>query len=285
MVKKRRNRKPKSPSSMKYLTIVAWVIFVLILLYCFREPIKSFFSVSKGVRGKYNIESADLEIPGPLKNRQEQHIRHTGYTVSYNEQWKIPNWVAYELTRDELGGDVKRTNKFMVDPMTGGVSATNPDYLHSGFDKGHMAPAGDMKWSKKAMKESFYFSNMCPQRPGLNRGAWKVLEEKIRDWAVQDSAIYIVCGPLVKASDSTIGKNKVKVPHGFFKVVLSPYTSIPKGIAFIFENKNEDKKLTSYVVSIDSVESLTGMDFFPTLPDELEDNIESTVQISDWNFK
>ena len=285
MAKKRRSRKAKKSSSMKYLTIAAWVIFILILLYSFREPLKSFFSASKSSGNRYIIEYADLEIPKPLDDRPEQRIRHTGYTVSYNKQWKIPNWVAYELTRDELGGNAKRTNKFTVDPMTEGVSATNSDYSRSGFDRGHMAPAGDMTWDKTAMKESFYFSNMCPQRPGLNRGAWKTLEEKIRDWVAHDSAIYIVCGPLSGPSDSTIGKNKVKVPHGFFKVVLSPYVSTPKGIAFIFENKDENRSLPSYVVSIDSVESLTGIDFFPALPDDLEDKIEATVQISDWNFK
>ena len=123
-----------------------------------------------------------MELPLPLEDRAEQIIKHEGYTVSYNKNWRLPNWVAYELIRDELRGTVSRTDKFVVDPYVNGVSATNADYRRSGFDRGHMAPAADMTWSETAMKESFYFSNMCPQNPGLNRGAWKDLEESIRKW-------------------------------------------------------------------------------------------------------
>ncbi|MCH5328639.1 MAG: DNA/RNA non-specific endonuclease [Coprobacter sp.] len=292
--KKRRSRNTRQNKSMDYLAIVVWVIFILILLYCFREPIKTFFSrlgnkenvenTEDSGRIKYHIVATDLEIPAPLKDRAEQKIRHTGYTVSYNKQWKIPNWVAYELTPDELNGNAKRTNKFTVDPMVKGVSATNTDYTRSGLDRGHMAPAGDMTWDETAMQESFYFSNMCPQEPGLNRGVWKSLEEKVRDWVTIDSTLYIVCGPLSEEKDKTIGKNKVKVPHGFYKVILAPWTSTPKGIAFIFANKNEKNRLETYAVPIDSVETLTGIDFFPSLPDELEEEIDSTVRIEDWNF-
>ena len=107
--------------------------------------------------------------------------------------------------------------------MVTGLIATNADYTRSGYDKGHMAPAADMKWSPQAMEESFYFSNMCPQHPQLNRRGWKNLEEKIRDWAIADSAIIIICGPIVAKQPKTIGKNKVVVPQQFFKVVLSPF--------------------------------------------------------------
>ena len=116
--------------------------------------------------------------------RQEQIIRHKGYTVSYNKDLKIPNWVSYELTRQETKGKEKRGDNFIADPLVKGAIATNADYARSGYDKGHMAPAADMKWSPDVMKESFYFSNMCPQHPQLNRRGMENLEEKIRDWAV-----------------------------------------------------------------------------------------------------
>lgn len=226
----------------------------------------------------------DLEIPAPITNKDEQIIRHTGYTVSYNQTWRLPNWVAYELTREETKGTATRTNKFIVDPSVKGVSATNQDYSRSGFDRGHMAPAGDMKWSSTVMKESFYFSNMCPQVPALNRGRWKDLEEQVREWAVEDSALVIVCGPLVDKKDSAIGHNRVAVPHAFFKVVLAPYVSSPRAIGFIFRNEKDTSPLRSYAVSVDSVESLSGMDFFPALPDDLERKVEAQYNPSDWGI-
>ena len=119
---------------------------------------------------------ANAEIPKLKAKRSEQVIRHEGYTVSYNSDYKIANWVAYELTAEEAKSKkTERSNKFVPDPMVKGATATNEDYTRTGYDRGHMAPAGDMKWSAKAMRESFYFSNICPQKPALNRGIWKEL--------------------------------------------------------------------------------------------------------------
>ncbi len=204
--------------------------------------------------------------------------------VSYNENLRIPNWVAYELTRQETQGDAKRTNRFIADPLVKGILAANTDYTHSGYDKGHMAPAADMKWSDMAMKESFYFSNMCPQHPELNRRKWKDLEEKIRDWAITDSAIIIVCGPIVEKTPRKIGKNQVTVPQKFFKVILSPFISSPKAIGFLFNNERATAPLATYAVSVDSIEVLTGMDFFSPLPDELENRIEAQADCSQWEL-
>lgn len=232
---------------------------------------------------KQKIPTAEeLEIPVMTAPRKGQIIRHTGYTVSYNENLRLPNWVAYELTRQETQGNVQRTDRFIADPQVKGVIATNADYTRSGYDKGHMAPAADMKWSVTAMKESFYFSNMCPQHPELNRRKWKDLEEKIRDWAIADSAIIIICGPIVEDSAQKIGKNRVVVPQKFFKVILSPFVDNPRAIGFLFDNERSVEPLGTYVVSVDSIETLTGMDFFTPLPDELEDSIEAKADIRLW---
>ena len=146
-----------------------------------------------------------------------------------------------------------------------GPIATNADYTRSGFDKGHMAPAADMKWSPIVMKESFYFSNMCPQHPQLNRRRWKDLEEKIRDWAIADSAIIIICGPIVEKNAKTIGRNKIAIPKQFFKVILSPFAKPMRAIGFIFNNAQATDPLSTYAVTVDSIEKLTNMDFFCTL--------------------
>lgn len=228
------------------------------------------------------ITGKDLEIPTSLVPRQEQIIRHSGYTVSYNKDLRIPNWVSYELTRHESKGKEKRNDRFIADPLVKGVSATNEDYSRSGYDKGHMAPAADMKWSTTAMKESFYFSNICPQHPQLNRRGWKKLEEKIRDWAAADSAIIIICGPVIKKQAKTIGKNKVVVPQQFFKVVLSPFVKPMRAIGFLFNNEQSVDPLSAYVVTIDSIERLTNMDFFAPLPDDIENKIEAKSNYFEW---
>lgn len=226
--------------------------------------------------------SKDLEIPTLLTPRQQQIIRHTGYTVSYNKDTKLPNWVSYELTRAETKGKEKRSNRFIADPLVKGAIATNADYTRSGYDKGHMAPAADMKWSPVAMNESFYFSNMCPQHPQLNRRGWKKLEDRIRDWAVADSAIIIICGPVIKQQPKTIGKNKVVVPQQFFKVILSPFVKPMRAIGFLFNNEQSVDPLSAYVVTVDSIERLTNMDFFSLLPDEIENKIEAEANYFQW---
>lgn len=233
---------------------------------------------------KERVTYTNLEIPEWKTTTTHQQIKNLGYTTSYNTTYGIPNWVAYELTRSEAASqEAKRSNKFMPDPKVKGESPTNSDYKRSGYDKGHMAPAADMKWSKEVMEQSFYFTNICPQAPGLNRGAWKDLEEEIREWAVRDSALVVICGPLfTKEPIQYIPDTKVAIPDAFFKVVCSPYTTEERAIAFIFPNSKASKHPREYVVTIDSVEKLTGMDFLSQLPDEIENQIEKTSNYTHW---
>lgn len=226
-----------------------------------------------------------LEIPARLFDREEQIIHHTGYSVSYNELLRLPNWVGYELTREKTTGTVARAKHFQPDPLVQGISADNQDYSHSGYDRGHMAPAADMKWSTQAMKESFYFSNICPQLHNLNAGDWKELEEKVREWAQRDSAIIIVSGPIINGDNpKRIGVSQVAVPDAFYKVILAPYLSTPRAIGFIMKHQKGNHPLRSYAVSVDSIESLTGIDFFPELPDAIEKEVEAKTQPEEWGL-
>lgn len=286
--KKGKNRKlfkKKSHSNNKLGCIIAIIVLTPILfgvyLYCQQINIQKNNELQTDASLQIPL-GKDLETPISLAPRQEQIIRHSGYTVSYNKDLKIPNWVSYELTREETRGKEKRGNRFIADPLVTGPIATNADYTRSGYDKGHMAPAADMKWSPEAMKESFYFSNMCPQHPQLNRRGWKNLEDKIRNWAIADSAIIIICGPIIEKQPKTIGKNKVVVPQQFFKVVLSPFVKPIRAIGFLFNNEQAVEPLSSYVVTVDSIESLTNMDFFAPLPDEIENRIEADANYSLW---
>lgn len=208
-------------------------------------------------------------------------MKRTGYTASYNADYKTPHWVAWELTKKETQGKETRTDKFLPDPDVLGAKAYTTDYTNSGYDRGHMAPAADMKWSRQAMEESFYLSNICPQNPNLNRGDWNDLEEQSRQWARKYGKIYIVCGPIYDSKrPKRIGNNKVAVPDAFYKVILVNDKKDPKAIGFIFPNKAGSKPLKRYAVSVDSVEKRTDIDFFPTLPDEVEDRIEAMSELS-----
>lgn len=222
--------------------------------------------------------SGGLELPrmtaGP--SRGGQTIRHTGFTLCYDADYKTPYWVAWTLTPAKLSGDVARTNKFLPDPMVRGAQAVTKDYTNSGYDRGHMAPAADMKWSIAAMRESFYLTNVCPQNRNLNRGDWNDLEEAVRTWARRYGPVYVCAGPLYFNKRPTrIGANGVAVPDAFFKVVLIGYPQHPRAYGFIFANRAGSQRLEAYQRTVDDVERTAGMDFFSALPDNVENRIEA----------
>lgn len=286
----KRKKKNRQNNRLRFIFLAIAISLVSIFVYeHFRSPI---LHAANNV--KYETEEimlpekqetfGDLEIPESTTKRPEQIIIHAGYTVSYNPEWHIPNWVSYELTRDETEGKLDRSDDFEVDPKVKGVCPSNEDYKRSGYDRGHMAPAADMKWNSTVMKECFYYSNMCPQKHSLNAGRWKTLEEKVRDWAQQDSAIVIVCGPIVDKGYNTIGNARVAVPQRFFKVILAPFLKKPRAIGFIMKNEKEELPLSSYAVSVDRVEKITGLDFFSALPDDVENSIESSNSTYGWSL-
>lgn len=223
-------------------------------------------------------DTSQMEIP--LMNKEQgQVIQRTGYTLSYHAKHKTPQWVAWELTKEETRGNEERTNEFQPDPDVMGAKVVTYDYSHSGYDRGHMAPAGDMKWSKKAMQESFYMSNICPQDHNLNTEDWNDLENKSREWARRYGKVYIVCGPIYNGTrNEYIGDHRVKVPDAFFKVILINHDRKQAALGFYFENKAGERPLSEYLVSVDKLEDMTGLDFFSALPDDLENQLEKEIQ-------
>jgi endonuclease G len=203
----------------------------------------------------------------------------------YSEEHEQAKWIAYELTKEETNSLFERTDKFLVDPMVSTGTAQNSDYLKSGYDKGHLAPAADMGWSALTMKESFYFSNMSPQLPGFNRGVWKRLEELMRSWAIDNKAIYIVTGPLLSKGLPTIGSNGVSIPNYYYKVILDYTQPEIHAIGFVLPNASSSATLNTFAVSIDDVEKQTGIDFFPALPDDQETKLEKEVCKTCWNWQ
>lgn len=228
--------------------------------------------------------SSGLEIPASLNGRDEQILKRTGYTVSYNKQTLQPNWVAWQLTKEHLSGSAKRPRRaFHEDEDVPEPRALDTDYYSSGYDRGHLCPAADNKWSEEAMYQSFLFTNICPQDHGLNVGDWNEMENQCRSWAKQYGSIYIVCGPVFyDQKHKTIGKHKIPVPEAFFKVVLRMKPS-PCAIGFIYKNKDDNRPKGDYVNSVDQVERITGIDFFPTLPDDIEQTVEASADFGDWD--
>ena len=225
------------------------------------------------------------EQPAPLTDRPEQILKRKGYTASYNSKSKNPNWVAWHLTKAHTYGDNQRKNEVFFEDETieRGQRATDNDYYNSRYDRGHMCPAGDNKWDAQAMRESFLFTNICPQNHGLNKYEWNDLEIQCRDWAREYGAIDIVCGPIYNTTgdQKTIGRNKVWVPDAFFKVILCRQGK-PKAIGFVYRNEGVKQTKAEALRSVDEIEALTGIDFFPALDDETEERIEAESDLKAW---
>ena len=230
------------------------------------------------------IAVADKEaLALPYTDQPEQIITHAGYYLLYSEEHEQPYWVAYLLTADELSGNINRTDNFRSDDSIDTGSASLSDYRGSGYDRGHLAPAADMKWSSEAMKDSFYLSNMSPQLPGLNRGIWKKLEEWVRDEAEDCVELYVVTGPvLTDGPYQTIGENEVAVPNQYYKVLLDYTEPDLKAIGFLIPNQSSKQPLSDYAVSIDEVEAATGLDFFYLLDDAVEAQLEGANNWGRW---
>lgn len=205
-------------------------------------------------------------------------IRHTGFTLRYNKTHNTPDWSAWCLTAEHTDGPVERSQKFWADPsLPSAYRVDYYDYKGSGYDRGHMCPAGDMKWSEKAMHDCFYMSNICPQTGTLNSGSWNRLEMKCRDWAKKEGRIYIVCGPVwEKGRHEQIGiDHSIDVPEGFFKAVLTMRKGHERAAAYYFRNDESQQKYREALVTVDEIERRTGLDLFAAVEDNLERKIEA----------
>lgn len=292
MMAQRRKKKQSSKGVVYLIILIAIACFLyepIAKVLHLNQPVFATEAVEKGPANQLSSENTaigdDVLLPAPLKSMPEQILHRKGYTVSYNKDLKIPNWVAWELSPEKLIERESRTDKFLPDPdLPEDEAVTTNDYKGAGMDRGHMCPAGDNRWHWKAMQESFYMTNICPQDHNLNRGDWKELEEACRKWAQVEGKIYIVCGPILyKQKHRTIGKqHRVTVPEAFFKVILCTTSTPPKAIGFIYKNASGNHPLDSYVNSVDEVERITGIDFFPALLDDVENKVEASYNLSLW---
>lgn len=219
------------------------------------------------------------------KSTTSQIVEHSYYTLSYNEQAEQAEWVAYELKKDYVRNSNFKRPFFIEDPKVITQSADWRNYKKSGYDKGHLCPAADMEFNLDAYNDTFFTSNISPQLHEFNSGIWSRLEQKIRFWAVKYNGLLIVTGGVLKGSLKTIGDEEVVVPNYFYKIALNYSNGNCKMIAFLVPNEKSSKPIFDYVVAVDKIESITGIDFFPKLEDKLESNLEKNVDISSWFAK
>ena len=213
-----------------------------------------------------------------------QIVHHDGYSLSYSETHEQAEWVAYELKKSHLSSTNHKRPYFEIDKTVKTGAASWRNYKNSGYDRGHLCPAGDRRYTKEAHDETFLTSNISPQEHRFNAGIWNTLEQKVRYWARKYDGIFVVTGGVLKGEMNTIGTEDVSVPNQFYKVLIDNNTGNTKIIAFLMPHKKSSKPLYEFVVSVDEVEALTGIDFFPELEDVLEDKLEASSSYKGWSF-
>lgn len=209
-------------------------------------------------------------------------IHREGYSFSYSEKFEQSEWVAYELSATDFSKRDFKRPFFMKDPKVKTQSADWRNYKKSGYDKGHLCPAADRKSSYQAYAETFFTSNVSPQRHDFNDGVWNRLEQKTRYWAKKYNGLYVVTAGVLTGDLKTIGSEKVAVPNYFYKIIMTADSK--RMIGFLVPHKNSDRPLYEFVVSVDKIEKLTGIDFFPKLPDSLENELEKANDYKKWSF-
>ena len=237
------------------------------------------------------------EIGLPAVATGEELIRHSAYSLSFSPKYKQARWVAHIITPDVVNGVIFRTNDFRPDSLVKSGSAVEADYFTKtlkpdgtfaynsyGYDRGHLAPSADFRWSKKALSESYYYSNMSPQLADFNRGGWGDLEDVLRGYVYRNtsSQLYVVTGPILEEGLPVIekGLNKLPIPKKYFKVALDLINK--RAIGFIMPNQLINNPLKSYALTIDQVEKETGLDFFSKLPVALQQTLESSSDTKEW---
>jgi len=212
-------------------------------------------------------------------------IHHSYYSLSYSEKHEQAEWVAYELKKNQVKNRNFKRPYFEVDPAVKSKSAHWRNYKKSGYDRGHLCPAGDREFSKSAYNETFLTSNISPQEHNFNAGVWNRLEQKVRYWAKKYDGVYIVTGGILEDKIDAIGTERVTVPGSFYKIIYDRSGGKVRMLAFLMEHKESKEPLYTFVTSVDEIEKRTGIDFFPALDDDQEKVLEAGSSYKGWSFR
>lgn len=288
MANRRRNTRRSSSNRVWVLALVVSVVvlavgIVMASRHCSHNE-RTVLTRQVPVEAKVTTPALELLTVNYSDKIPAQVKEYEGFTVNFNASNRTPNYVVWELTADHSDGPFSRNGiSFWQDDDIKNCPETS-DYTRSGYDRGHMFPAADGKWSDKVMEASFCMANITPQMHALNAGAWKTLEDKERQWARRDGRLIIVAGPVYQSDDKLrIGEAGVRVPSGFFKVLLAPDVAEPRAIGFVYPNQQAPGNMSNYSQTVDYVEQLTGFDFFPALPDDVEQRLEAEYSFKAWN--
>lgn len=211
-------------------------------------------------------------------------VNHQHFTLSYNEPYEQAEWVAYMLKNEHLTYEDRKRPYFIEDPKVKTKSADWRNYKGSGFDRGHLCPAGDRRFSEQAYNETFYTSNISPQDRDFNAGVWNRLELHIRQWAKKYESLFVVTGGVLEDDLQEIGEEDVDVPKYYYKIVAKGDTDELDIIGFLLVGEESTKALEQFAVPVDRIEQMTGIDFFKNLPDSREAELESKVEKGNWKF-
>ena len=231
-------------------------------------------------------DSARSDIPDYLmpSSTTGQFARHNHFMLSYSEPHEQAEWVAYMLKKGHLTYDDRKRPYFIEDPKVKTKSADWRNYKGSGYDRGHLCPAGDRRFSEYAYNETFYTSNISPQDRDFNAGVWNRLEMQVRRWAKQHDEIFVVTAGILEGGLEEIGEEDVDVPRHYYKIIARGGKDNLKVLGFLMEGRESTKPLKSFLVPIDIIEQQTGLDFFQGLSDVLEDTMEAKVNSTGWKF-
>ena len=261
-------------------TIIAALIVVGIYVYeAYLKQEEQLEIVNKGAQAK--TLTNEFFLPTSTTN---QLVHHEGYSLSYSEAHEQAEWVAYELKKTQLSYNDFDRPYFEIDQAVKTGAASWKNYKNSGYDRGHLCPAADRRYSQKAYDETFLTSNISPQKHDFNSGIWNTLEQKVRYWAKKYDGVFVVTGGVLKGTMKTIGNEHVSVPNQFYKIVFDYNNGTPKVIAFLLPHTNSKEPLHNFVVSVDFLEDLTGIDFFSELDDAIENEIEASDSYKNWRF-
>jgi len=211
-------------------------------------------------------------------------VRHNHFWLSYNEPFEQAEWVAYSLENWHLTSDNRDRPMFIEDPLVKSKSADWRNYRGSLYDRGHLCPAGDRRFSEDAYNETFYTSNIAPQNRAFNSGVWHRLESQVRSWCKRYGTLHVVTGGVLQDGLSSIGEEDVAVPKAYYKIIARGTRGNIKVLAFLIPHRESAASLNHFLVPVEEVERLTGINFFEGLPDEQEDNIENHVGAQGWKF-
>jgi endonuclease G len=264
----------------KLYTVIAIVLLIGVYAYEYfliEEENSEIVSEGKEVKANTNEFYLPTSTTGQI-------VHHEGYSLSYSEPHEQAEWVAYELKKLHLSSTNFKRPYFEIDKAVKTGAADWRNYKNSGYDRGHLCPAGDKRYSKQAHDETFLTSNISPQEHDFNSGIWNTLEQKVRYWANKYDGVFVVTGGVLNDDLESIGDEDVSVPNQFYKIILDNNSGKTKMIAFLMPHKDSNKPLYEFVVSVDKVEALTGIDFFPELNDNVENNLEASNSYKAWSF-